>query len=309
MRARETFGRRPGALDAAFLRDARQSANAALARVSSGGEYNRLGLTREMTVGAVAAVGVFLWMHSADLRNPAALVGAIDPGSVQPLLALAGEQARCQRQGLGWVIGVAEKPDCSDFYKMLEAHSHDDGMVGKVARSMTEAPEGMYVESPGTFTNVKPPAVRLAEVRAGRCFFTDNYSVGDRGLRSVTEQPRDDISLPRYLGYSDAAAQRVAEASPAERDSRLVDYFKMRKSMGEVIHRFFGDPGLQLAAARYAEPEHQSAIALLRERLTDPTFAPALKPLERAEIELLAADPLDFISCTARRGPQSKGKA
>ena len=76
LRAREGFGRRPGALDAAFLRDARQSANAAFARVSSGGKFNRLGLTREMTVGAVAAVGVFLWMHSADLGRPAALVKA-----------------------------------------------------------------------------------------------------------------------------------------------------------------------------------------------------------------------------------------
>ena len=59
-----------------------------------------------MTVGAVAAIGVFLWAHSADLRNPAALVEAIDPGSVQTLFALGGEQARCQRQGIGWVIGV-----------------------------------------------------------------------------------------------------------------------------------------------------------------------------------------------------------
>src|SRR5436190_13139264 len=62
LRAREGFGRRvPPALDAAFLSVARQGASAALARVSSGGEFNRLGLTREMTVGAVAAIGVFLW--------------------------------------------------------------------------------------------------------------------------------------------------------------------------------------------------------------------------------------------------------
>ena len=68
-----------------------------------------------------------------------------------------------------------------------------------------------------------------------------------------------------------------------------------------VIDRFFGDPGLQVAAARYAGPEHQAAIALLRERLTDPGFASSLRPLERAELELLAANPLDFVSCVARR--------
>jgi len=190
---------------------------------------------------------------------------------------------------------------------MLEAHSGDDGLVGKVARSMTEAPEGMYVVRPGSFTNVKPPAVRLAEVQRGRCFYTDNYSVGDRGLHSVTEQPRGDVSLPRYLGYNDAAARNVTEAAtPADRDLRLIDYFKVRKLMGEVIHRLFGDPGLQVAAAQYVAPEHQAAIVLLRERLTGPGFASALSPLERAELELLAAAPLDFVSCTARRAQEQK---
>src|SRR4029077_1053652 len=122
-------------------------------------------------------------------------------------------------------------------------------------------------------------------IRETRCFQTDRYAVGDRGLHAVTEEPRhrDDISLPRYLGYGDAAAQNVAEAAtPADRDLRLLDYFKVRKLMGEVIHRFFGDPGLEIAATRLAAPEHQTVIALLRQRLTDPTFASALSPLERA---------------------------
>src|SRR6202163_1875636 len=53
--AREGFGRRVGpVLEAAFSRGVRQGASAALARVSSGSnEFNRLGLTREMSVGAV----------------------------------------------------------------------------------------------------------------------------------------------------------------------------------------------------------------------------------------------------------------
>ena len=120
----------------------------------------------------------------------------------------------------------------------------------------------------------------------------------------MSEQPGegDTISLPRYLGFSDDAARRVSEAAPAERDAALLEYFESRKTMGWVIHRFFGDPGLQAEAARYALPEHQAAIALLRERLADPGFASALSPLERAELELLATAPLDFVSCTARRG-------
>jgi hypothetical protein len=43
-------------------------------------------------------------------------------------------------------------------------------------------------------------------------------------------------------------------------------------------------------------------MAVLRERLTDAGFASARSALERAELEVLAAAPLHFISCTARRG-------
>jgi hypothetical protein len=172
---------------------------------------------------------------------------------------------------------------------------------------MTEAPEGLYVERPGTFTSIKPQAVRLAEVRAGRCFSTDNYAVEDRDLHAVTEQQeRDGISLRLYLGWDDDAARRVGAASGAARDAAIIAYFKSRMSSGAIIHRFFGDPGLQAAAARYAGPERQAAIAILRERLTSPGFGSALSPLERAEIVLLAQAPHDFVSCIARRRTKSK---
>jgi hypothetical protein len=164
--------------------------------------------------------------------------------------------------------------------------------------------KGLYTWSDGSFRSYAPPLAQLTEIRNARCFQTDNYSVGDRGLHAVTEQPseHDSVSLPRYLAMTDAAARRVAGASAAERDAALLDFFKSRKTFGQVIHRFFGDPGLQVAAAHYAGPEHQTAIARLRERLTDPGFASTLDPRERAELDLLAAAPLDFISCTARRG-------
>ena len=306
--AGDGFGRR-SALEPEYLRSARRTVNAAFAPVSSGDEFNRLGLTREMSVGAVAAVGVFLWVHSADLRNPAALVEAFDPTPMRTLFALGAEQAQCQRQGIVGLIGQAEKPaDCSGLFKMLAAHSGDAGLIGQVAKSMTQAPEGLYGAFPGGFTSIPPQRIQLAEIQRGRCFHTGSYSVGDRGLHAVTEHPRegdDAISLPRYLAWGDDAARHVGVASSAERDAALIDYFKSRKAMGEVIHRFFGDPGLQVAAARYAGPEHQTAIALLRERLTVPGFASSLSPLERAELDLLAATPLDFVSCVAR-GAQNK---
>jgi Zn-dependent protease with chaperone function len=279
-----------------------------LARASGADGMNRLGLTREMSVGAVAALGLFVWVHGADLAKPSALVKAFDPAPLRTFFAMGGAGLKCQMGGMGWLIGLAEKPvgcDEANIDAMLEAHRGGGGLLGKLAGERTKPPaDRRYARADGTFTNVPPPEVRLAEVQKARCFQTERYSVGDRGLRSVTKEPRegDTISLPRYLALNDAAARRVTEAAPAERDATILAYFKSRKTLGGVIHRFFGDPGLQVARARYAGPEHESAIAALRDRLADPGFAPALTTVERAELEVLGAAPLDFISCTARRG-------
>jgi len=308
------FGRRPApALEAALLLRARQRAGTALARVSSDDGFNRLGLTPELTVGAVAAIGVFLWAHSADLGRPSALADAFDPAPMRTFFDMGREQHRCLVQGLGWWIGLATHPQGCEPNEMLAANRGKDNIFGKLADALPEVGQnssGLNIRPDGTFSNVARPDVQLAEVQRARCFQTDRYSVGDRGLHSVTEQlrDRDTISLPRYLALNDAAARSVTEATPAERDARLLDYFKSRKTLGWVIHRFFGDPGLQVAAARYVAPEHQTAIALLRQRLTDPGFASALSPLERAELDVLAAAPLDFVSCIARRAlGQNKG--
>ena len=96
---------------------------------------------------------------------------------------------------------------CRELENKLKAHSNDGGFIGNVSKSMTEPPKGMYAWPDGSFRTAAPPEVKLAEVQEARCFQTESYSVGDRGLHSVTEQPRhrEDISLPRYLASSDAA--------------------------------------------------------------------------------------------------------
>jgi len=196
--------------------------------------------------------------------------------------------------------------------KRLAAHPGNDELIAKLKESVAaQKVNGLYAWPDGTFRNVAPPSIQVAEVRLERCFQTDDYAVGDRGLHAVTEQPGEGetVSLPRYLALDDAAARRVVGAGSFELDNALVAYFRSRKGFGEVIHRYFGDPGLKVAAARYGGPEHQTAITRLRGRLAlegVSAFASALSPLEQAELELLAAAPQDFISCVARRGPKSK---
>jgi Zn-dependent protease with chaperone function len=309
LRARDGAGPRPAlTIDAAFRAPARRGG--ALARASGVDGMNRLGLTREMSLGAVAALGVFAWVHGANLANPAALAEAFDPAPMRTFFAMGGEGLRCQVQGLVWLAGLAEEPTSCDQISMDEifaAHRGERNVLGRIAeqRARVHQEVALRERSDGTFGTAASPEAKLAEVRGRRCFHTDLYSVGDRGLHSVSERPAegDTISLPRYLALGKEAAARVQQAPTAGRDAALLDYFESRKTLGQVIHRFFGDPGLQVAAEHHADPTHGNAIAALRQRLTDPGFASDLSPVERAEIELLAAHPLEFVSCIARRGP------
>ena len=308
LRAAGGFGRRAAPdLAGAFGSRVRQAAGLGSVGAAAADGFNRLGLTREMTFGAVAACGVFLWMHGADIGRPAAFAKAFDPAPVRTLFAIGGQGMRCQVQGIAWLMGITEEPtecEVASMDDIFNAHRGEENILGMIAEQrarVRQSGRGAQERSDGTFSSDAEPETKLAEVLSERCFQTDRYRVGDRGLHSVTEED-DTFSLPRWLAHGDKMARRVEEASPAERDAALLDYFKSRKTHGETIHHFFGDPGLQVATARYAGPAHGGAVALLRQRLTDPLFASELSALERAELELLASDPLDFVSCTARRG-------
>jgi Zn-dependent protease with chaperone function len=281
----------------------------AAARVEPIEGFNRLGLTPEMTLGALAALAVFGWLHRADLDRPAALAAALDPGPLRAVFAAAGKGMECQLRGIGSLVKLGPTPaDCDEeaMSELLASHRGRGGVFGQMAETITQQAERGAVpgRGVGSFSNAAPANIKLAEMRSARCFQTSGYKVGDRGLHSVTEQPDPDatISLPRWLAHSNAVARRVAEVEPVQRDSALLDYLKTRKSHGEVIHRFFGIPGLTVARTHYDTPAHHGAVTALRERLADPRFTSGLSPLERAELDLLAADPLDFVSCTARRG-------
>jgi len=301
--AATVFGRRP-ASEPEYMRSARQGASATVAHATYS-DYNRLGLTPEMTLGAVAAIGVFFWAHGADLAKPARLAAVFDPAPLRTYFEMGREGTHCLTQGIGWNFGLAAKPtDCDTPYeKTLAAHRGKNSLFGKIADAMppvgmNEA-TGIYTHPNGTFTSIAPKDVQLREVQRNRCF-QSSYSM-EHTLHSVNEPPERTISMPRYLTYNDNAARNVMDSAPASRDKRIVEYYDVRKLMSETIHRFFGDPGLQMAAARATGPDHEGAIAALRQRLSDPAFTAKLGPLKSAEAEILVAAPQDFVSCLARR--------
>ena len=300
LRASSGFGRRP-ASDPAIPVESQGGAMSALTRVSGGDDYNRLGLTRELTIGAALAAMLFIGIHRAE---PSEMVAALDPVPTGVFFDMASKALSCQWQGIGWLVGVAEEPTgCgNDFMERIIAkHGGVNRIVGWPGfKSVQETMISKASED--TFRSGRSPAEQLTETRGDHCFQTDRYSVGDRGLHSIheTSGPQSEISFPRYLAFTDAAAERVLAASPAQRDAALLSYFRQRKVLGEVIHRFFGKEGLAAANSHFVEAPNQDAVKILRARSSDPGFTSNLNAMERAELELLVANPTDFVSCVAR---------
>jgi Zn-dependent protease with chaperone function len=271
-----------------------------------GDVLNRFGLTWESSLGVLAAVALFVWMHGVAVLQPRAMAEAFDPRPLRAVFDLAGKGASCQVRGLlALAGGLPRMPaDCSEaaIYRELAPYANGGGILGRLAQNHGST-KGLDGWQDGTFRSNPPPAVAAERVHAERCFHTKGYSVGDRGLHSIHERPKEgeSISLMRWLAHGEEVARRVTTSDGAGRDGALVDYFKLRKAHGETVHRFFGDPGLEVARTTFSKPEHEGAIALLGERLTDPAFAARFNPVELAEITLLATSPQDFVTCTARK--------
>jgi Zn-dependent protease with chaperone function len=132
--ARAGSGRRvPPGLEAAFSQLARQDVSAVPARAASS-ESNRPGLTPELTLGAIAAIGLFLWVHSADLGNPSALAAAFDPAPLRTFFDAGRVLVRCELQAFKLVTGpLAAKPQDCDPDGMLAADRVKINIFGKLA--------------------------------------------------------------------------------------------------------------------------------------------------------------------------------
>ena len=245
-----------GASKQHFCVRVRQGAGAALARVSSGDEFNRLGLTREMTVGAVAAIGVFLWVHSADLGKPSALAEAFDPAPMRTFFAMGGEGLRCQMQGIGWLIGLARDAD------RLRRNDRQDARRRIAARAISSARWRASATAQAGQWPVHAARRNLQQRRAAGCPArrgAERALLPDRPLlRGRPRSPRGDGAaagrrhdLPPPLPGPERRCRAARDARPPLPSATppFSTISNPARRSAEVIHRFFGDPGLQVAGS------------------------------------------------------------
>ncbi len=155
-----------------------------------------------------------------------------------------------------------------------------------------------------------------------RCFETEPYRVGDRGLREL-ESPdyqrvqayslgkvkggSSTIEIEKYLGMRAKSVRGVRNARGEALDAALAEYVKTRKTTLTVAHRFFGAEGLNVMQQAYDDGLDREILATLARRLGE--GAPALlgDPESAAELALLVSAPEAFVPCLARAGENGAG--
>lgn len=192
-------------------------------------------------------------------------------------------------------------------------------MNGLPAQEGAASADLSYDESGQIFLS-KPAAGREAQrlaasdPSAARCFRTDAYGVGDRGLRKLDKlDPQlverfshggadsgSDVVPEKYLGLRLRSIDQVVRARDENRDAALLAYAETRKTLLQVMHRFFGESGLRLMQEAYRGAEDRAILTTLRIRLKNPAPLLAADPRRQAELRLLVSAPEDFIPCLAR---------
>lgn len=236
---------------------------------------------------------------AADLLSPSRrLFERVNEGAKENLFGVTPQARRVMQVGFGLLIALMIWGMWQTRRTMAEWDTRYAGVIAAGQRARTEID-------------------RLAALTPSqaRCFQTDIYSVGDRGLHALrSPQPErvesyvtgkqpgsSDIVIERYLAARIMSIRAIEVRDPAGRDQARLDYVRTRKILMEVVHRFFGEPGLDLMQRSYDSPDDRAILAALRAGREAGTlsFAPTEDRL-RGEVDFLVASPDEFIPCVAR---------
>lgn len=252
----------------------------------------RLPLTMAVS-GAVSAA------LAADPLAPARkLVERVNEGATENLFGISPGAKRVLTIGFGLLLAL-------QFWAMWD--------VGRSTARWEAANASTIAE--GKRVGAALDRLRALPPVQARCFVTDSYGVGDRGLhrveridanlveayRSGRRSDGSRIVLERYLASRLNSIQATNRPTIAERDRALLDYVRSRETLLMVAHRFFGEPGLTAMRRAYDSPEDRAVLASLRAGRDAGTlpFAAGETRL-RGDVDLLLAAPADFIPCRAR---------
>lgn len=291
--APETFGRRTAIQDTPAPEPV---------PTGTGDGRNWLGLTPAATLGAALGAALFIGLQGAKTGDVGRVLAEFDPRPATAVFVGVSRNAVC---GLSTAVG---RPLCEkgEMQRINRRFAGTPGVIGQMFKTMEADGKMRFRSSDGALRDDAEAEAIAAETTARRCFVTNTYSVGGFGLHPVVPGPQpetENYSIDRWLRTGNTSAQAVAAAADRP-DAALADYLKTRKERLRMVHAYFGQPGLDYALQHFGSADHATAIAILQQRLADPAYVASLRPQPRAELQLLAKAPDDFIPCRARLASQ-----
>lgn len=303
----------------------------ALQRIRSNAPENFLGLTRTGMLLTAATIGALLWLHSADLRNPRALLAKFD---IRPLSGMIAEQTSSfGNDGItgelerywngvagmlavfGWNRldpGVANSnkslTEIGDPFNARRSYSGQSGKLEGVTARSSE--DGLYRSGSGTFTNKTPADLEIAEIKAVGCFPAKLLHGDPKGHFPMDSQNFGGLSLNSMIeGANNSLIVGDAPGTPAG-DAWLRSYADTREKLVMFSYDSFGLPGLRRIREVYRTDAHNRVVSLIQQRLTDPTFTAHVDALRSAKMAALANAPDRFVPCLAvKHGALEDGQA
>jgi Zn-dependent protease with chaperone function len=263
-------------------------------RVASNSPNNIFGMPKNLTFIIPVWIVLFLGINHQALASPEKLIAKFDTKSLAAMAKMTAPGVRCSIQGLGVIV------DPRNVKKLKESDcgTPSDGQVADQARA------GLWHTGGGTFSNVAPDAAKIDYVKANRCLI-ENFREMQSTVYPVDQEVHREYSMAKYISTVERVRAEAASASAEDLDNRLISYVTTRDLISGATWNMFGDAGYQMAQQAFSAPAHDALLAQIGVRMSDPTFVAKLKPVQRAEFEVVTANPDDFVICELKKGIQA----
>lgn len=128
-----------------------ERSTSALRRVVANDDRNWIGLTRNMTYGAIMAVLVVIGCNAKRLDQPLVVLQAFDPRPFHVFMAVAAKGLACNVGAIATIThvsGLVRSCDPGEMSAFLAVQSKHAGPLGAILATMAESPDGTFVSKP-----------------------------------------------------------------------------------------------------------------------------------------------------------------
>ena len=175
------------------------------------------------------------------------------------------------------------------------------GRMAGVTTNFADNDRATFAQGNGTFSTAVPELLVIAEIRQIGCFPTEVIRGKPEHFRPALWQNPFGHSLKDFGKHAEGLTIPRGLTGSQEEAEWLQSYTETRENLLSYSFLNWGKDGLGQMQEAFTTPGHAAIVTQIGERLKDPGFANALKPVTRAKMQTLAARPDAFLPCPALR--------